>query len=62
MAETLYTVNEVQRQLHLSRRKLYELITSGELPSLRIGRARRIPASAVETFIADRLEPTGDAA
>jgi excisionase family DNA binding protein len=39
----------------LGRTKVYELITSGELRTVKIGRRRFVPAAAVEEYVA-RLE------
>lgn len=39
----------------LGRTKVYELISSGELRTVKIGRRRFVPASAVEEYVA-RLE------
>lgn len=58
----LLTVEEAREQLHLSRPVLYSLINSGQLRSITIGRARRIPSTALEEFIADRLDGTTGAA
>jgi excisionase family DNA binding protein len=44
----------------LGRTKLYELITSGELRTVKIGRRRFVPASAVEEYAA-RLQQQGSA-
>ena len=55
-SETLLTVKDVARRLSIGRTTVYELIARGELAAVRIGRARRIPASAVERFIAERME------
>ncbi len=46
------TVNEVAERLKISRWKVYELIRSRELDSFRLGRCRRIPASAVGEMVA----------
>lgn len=35
----------------LGRTKMYELITSGELQTVKIGRRRFVPASAVERYV-----------
>jgi excisionase family DNA binding protein len=40
------------RALKISRWKVYELIRSRELDSFRLGRCRRIPASAVGEMVA----------
>jgi excisionase family DNA binding protein len=42
---------EAARLLAIGRSKLYELLASGELASVRIGRLRRVPQRAVEEFI-----------
>lgn len=45
------TVKEVCLKLNLSRHAVYRLIESGELPAHRFGRAVRIDAADLETFI-----------
>ncbi|MFC3997860.1 helix-turn-helix domain-containing protein [Nocardiopsis sediminis] len=52
----LLTVPEVMSALALGRGKVYELIRSGRLESVKIGRDRRIPVDAVEAFITDLRE------
>jgi len=42
----------------ISRTKLYEVITSGELPSFKIGRRRMVRPSAIKDWL-DRLEAGG---
>ncbi|MBK3542451.1 helix-turn-helix domain-containing protein [Streptomyces sp. MBT56] len=49
-------VPEVMEALGLSRFKVYDLIRSRELPSITIGRARRIPADSLRTFMESKLE------
>lgn len=53
--QILLTVNDVCERFHLTRPTVYTLINTGELSSIKIGRARRIPARALEEFIARRL-------
>lgn len=48
----LLTVPEVMARLKLGRSTVYDLIRSGRLVSVKVGRARRIPADAVRGFIA----------
>jgi excisionase family DNA binding protein len=48
----LLTVVEAARELGISRSKLYELLADGELPSVRIGRTRRVAVAALEEFVA----------
>ena len=52
------TVPEVMAALRLSRAKVYDLIRSKQLASFTVGRSRRIPPTAVQAFIAGRLEDT----
>jgi excisionase family DNA binding protein len=52
----LLTVIEVADHLCLSRSKVYELLADGSLPSVRIGRTRRIAMSALADFIARHSE------
>lgn len=59
MERILYTVEEVARMLGLGRTKVYELIRLGELSSVRISRARRVPGDAVSAFISRLMSPTG---
>ena len=47
----LFRVTEVAEALSLSRAKVYELITSGALRSVRIDGARRIRAADLEAFV-----------
>jgi excisionase family DNA binding protein len=47
----LLTVDEAADRLGLGRTKVYELLMRGDLPSVRIGTARRVPASALEAFV-----------
>jgi len=59
MDKLLYTVPEVAEMVGLGRSKLYELIAAGELESVRIGRATRVPASALARFVEDLRESGG---
>lgn len=52
----LLTVPEAMAALRLSRATVYDLIRSGELGSVTIGRSRRIPTQAVQTFVARLVE------
>ncbi|MGZ0232964.1 helix-turn-helix domain-containing protein [Streptomyces sp. CPS1] len=49
------TVPEVMAALRLSRFKVYDLIRSKQLPSFTIGRARRVPADALRTYIQNQV-------
>lgn len=47
----LLTVEDVADVLGISRSKVYELISSGALPSVRIGRSRRVRVSDLDVFV-----------
>lgn len=57
----LLTVAEAAAILRLGRTLVYELVLRGDLGSIKIGRARRIPVSAVDAFIRERLGEAGKA-
>jgi excisionase family DNA binding protein len=46
----LYTPAQVAQKTSLGLTKTYELIRTGEIFSIRIGRAVRVPASALDAF------------
>ncbi|MBI4504009.1 MAG: helix-turn-helix domain-containing protein [Chloroflexi bacterium] len=48
----LLTVTETAHVLSVSRSKLYELVLAGDIPSITLGRSRRIPAAALAEWIA----------
>lgn len=47
----LLTVPEAMQVLRLSRWKLYELIRSGELTTVTIGRRRLVPRQALDDYV-----------
>ena len=55
MERLLLTVEQVADTLAIKRTKVYELLSEGELPVIKIGRATRIPASAVREWVVRRL-------
>jgi excisionase family DNA binding protein len=48
----LLTVQEAARRLGIGRSLMYELIASGAVRSVRVGRLRRIPSDALRSYIA----------
>ncbi len=52
MEPLLLTPKEAARALGLSQSYIYELLASETLPSITIGRTRRIPRRALEEFVA----------
>lgn len=53
----LLTVKEAAERLRLGRTLVYRLISSGELESVTVGRARRVPAECLTEYVA-RLRRT----
>lgn len=51
MDKQLLTVDEVAQVCALGRTKVYELIRTGEIESVKIGSARRVTDEAVRKFI-----------
>ena len=50
------TVPEVMAALRVGRHAVYDLIRSRQLASIKVGRARRIPVTALSAYITRRLE------
>lgn len=48
---TLLTVEETAEQLAIGRTAVFTLLKSGELHSVRIGRLRRIPTTAIDEYV-----------
>jgi excisionase family DNA binding protein len=46
--KTMYTIDELAERWKLDRKTLYLMVSRGELPARRFGRAVRIPRSVVE--------------
>jgi excisionase family DNA binding protein len=59
MSGRLLTPEEVAEQLRVGRTKVYELLASGKLRSVKIGRRRRVSPGALEEFI-ERSEREGE--
>lgn len=51
MEKLMFTVPEAAHQVGLSRSKLYELVLRGEIPSVTVGRSRRIPTAALAQWV-----------
>ncbi|MER6578576.1 helix-turn-helix domain-containing protein [Nonomuraea sp. NPDC001023] len=52
MTKLLITPAEAAAVLGIGRTKIYELMAAGLLPSVKIGRARRVPFAALTAFVA----------
>jgi excisionase family DNA binding protein len=51
----LYSIPDTCVALALGRSKVYELIASGELVSVKVGRRRLVPASSIADFTAQLI-------
>ncbi|MER6300685.1 helix-turn-helix domain-containing protein [Kitasatospora sp. NPDC001539] len=56
------TVEEAARRLGVGRTTMYALVASGEVPSVTIGRLRRVPAEALKEYVAARAQAAGSTA
>ncbi|MEU3051412.1 helix-turn-helix domain-containing protein [Streptomyces sp. NPDC006984] len=54
--DELLTVADVTARLKLGRSTVYDLIRSRRLPSITVGRCRRIPARALSDHITHEME------
>jgi excisionase family DNA binding protein len=50
--ELLLTVEEAARRLRIGRTLVYQLISSGKLESVKVGRLRRVPAECLPVYVA----------
>jgi excisionase family DNA binding protein len=55
VARLLLTVPEAARALAISRSKVYELLAAGVLASVHIDGSRRIPVSALDSYVSALL-------
>ncbi len=53
--ETLLKVEELASRIKVSRSTAYELVKSGEIKSIRVGTARRVPVAAVTAWLKAKL-------
>ncbi len=58
----LYKIPEAMRLLSISRSVIYEQIRAGRLKSVRQGRTRLVPASAIDDYVALLLREADDGA
>ncbi|TYK51109.1 helix-turn-helix domain-containing protein [Actinomadura decatromicini] len=56
MTKLLLTVPEAAKALAISRSKLYELLASGAIRSIRIDGSRRVPVDALTDYINTLME------
>jgi excisionase family DNA binding protein len=53
METVLLKIPEVMERLAVGQTKVYELMSSGELRSVKVGRSRRVPSDDPERFMAE---------
>ncbi|WP_280330301.1 helix-turn-helix transcriptional regulator [Nocardia wallacei] len=51
MSDTLHTIPEALQRVPVSRAKLYQLIGSGEIQSVKVGTRRFIAGSQIDAYI-----------
>jgi excisionase family DNA binding protein len=56
------TVMETSRILRLSRMATYEGVWSGDIPSVRVGRAIRVPVAGLKAMLGEADDERGEAA
>ena len=62
LPQLLVKVEEAARLCRISRSRMYELMAAGEVPSLSIGRSRRIPLDRLRAWIDAQIGPAGETA
>jgi excisionase family DNA binding protein len=55
VSKLLITVNEAAASLSVGRPKMWQLVMTGEVPSIKIGASRRIPVRALEDYVQRQL-------
>jgi excisionase family DNA binding protein len=61
-SQLLFTPEHAGAKLDMGRTSVYALMASGELQSVKIGRSRRIPAAALEAYVAKLMQTSQGAA
>jgi excisionase family DNA binding protein len=59
VVQMLYRPEEAAQVLRIGRTRLFDLIRSGELRSIKIGNSRRVSATALSEFV-ERLSAGGE--
>ena len=57
--QLLYTIDQAASALQLGRTSLKQLVQRGDLVSVKIGRSRRVPLSALTSYV-ERLQAEAD--
>ena len=59
LTKLLLSPEEASTTIGVKRAKMFQLLTSGEIVSIKVGRLRRIPVQALEAWVARQLEQHG---
>lgn len=51
----LLTVEEASKLLGVSRSKMYEMVATGEVRSIKIGRMRRVPRKILDEYVEEKI-------
>ncbi|MGH8898778.1 MAG: excisionase family DNA-binding protein [Egibacteraceae bacterium] len=62
MSKLLLKPEEAAALIGVGRSKMYELIAAGAVKSVKIGALRRVPATALDDYVAALIEQTEGAA
>jgi excisionase family DNA binding protein len=54
---TVLTVDELAAELRIGRRQAYELVNSGALRVVRVGRSIRVTRAALAAFLGEERDP-----
>ena len=58
----LVSVAELSTMLNLGRTATWELVRKHKIKSIKIGRTRRVPVSAIQEYVAQLLDEVGEVA
>jgi excisionase family DNA binding protein len=58
--EYVMSPEELAKFLGLGRTRTYELLSAGAIPSVRIGRLRKVRRTDVDRFVESHLEPVSE--
>ncbi len=59
MQQLLYKPEAAAAQLGIGRSKMFQLMAEGLIETVQIGRSRRVPAAALENYVARLREESG---
>ena len=59
-SETLLTMKDVEARLQLGHTKVQELVISGKLPSLKIGKSRRVRRIDLDKFLESLIDQNNE--